>query len=246
MALIILNSPPVNTITPQLVDELELAFQALAQAADLRAVILTSGLEKVFIAGADVKQFVSAGAAENAAIATRGHQVLGLIEHFPHPVLCAVNGIAFGGGLELAMACDLLVMDRRAKIGLPEAGLGIIPGYGGTQRLTHLVGAGAAKRMLFTGMTVDAEEAYRIGLVQVLAEPGQCLAEAKRLAVQICEKAPLAVSAGKECVQYALEHPLTEGLAYEMARGGEIFETQDKTEGMNAFLEKRKPVFTNK
>jgi enoyl-CoA hydratase len=222
---------------------LEQTFVELEQNSDLRAVILTSGLAKIFIAGADIKQFVDAGAAQNNALATRGHQVLGRIEDFAHPVICAINGIAFGGGLEIALACDLRVIDKKAKVGLPESGLGIIPGYGGTQRLTHLVGAGAARRILYSGEAVGAEEAYRIGLAEVLAEPGECLAEAKKLAAQIGGKAPLAVAADKKCVRFALEHPLSEGLKFETKLGNELFETQDKHEGMTAFLEKRKPEF---
>ncbi|MCI2106542.1 MAG: enoyl-CoA hydratase-related protein [Intestinimonas sp.] len=245
-AVVILNHPPVNAISARLIDDLEQAFLELEQNSELRAVVLASALQKIFVAGADVGQFVNAGAADNYAIATRGHQVLKRIETFTHPVICAINGIAYGGGLEMALACDLRVMDKRAKVGFPESGLGIIPGYGGTQRLTHLVGAGAARRLLYTGRTVGAEEAGRIGLAEVVSEAGGCLAEAKKLAAQICEKAPLAVSADKKCVRFALEHPLSEGLDYEAKLGSELFETKDKTEGMTAFLEKREPVFLNR
>lgn len=246
MATVLLNSPPVNTLVAGLIQELELAFQELSQAEDLRAVVISSALEKVFASGADIREFLHAGKVEVIPISARGIALFDKIACFPCPVICGLNGLAFGGGLELALACDIRVMDKRSKVGLPEAGLGIAPGYGGTQRLPRLVGAGVAKRMMFTGMTVGAEEAYRIGLAEVLSEPGECLTDAKRLAAQICEKAPIAVAMEKHLIDYGMEHTIEEGLALEIEKGSDLFETRDKTEGMTAFLEKRKPVFTNK
>lgn len=245
MALLTLDSPPVNTLVSELIRQLEQAFEALSRVKDLRAVVIASALEKVFVSGADIREFLSAGKADVMPISARGIALYNKIAEFPCPVICALNGIAFGGGLELALACDIRVIDKRAKVGLPEAGLGIAPGYGGTQRLPRLVGAGMAKRMLFTGMVMSAEEAYRVGLAEVLTEPGECLTEAIKLAKQICEKAPLAVAMEKRLVNYGLDHTLEEGLSMELEWGSDLFESADKTEGMTAFLEKRNPRFCN-
>lgn len=245
MAVVMLNNPPVNTLVTRVIQELKLAFEELSRAEGLRAVIIASAIEKVFVSGADIREFLHGSKADIMPVSARGTALFSQIASFRCPVICALSGIAYGGGLELALACDIRVMDKTARVGLPEAGLGIAPGYGGTQRLPRLVGAGAAKRILFTGMNVGADEAYRIGLAEVLAEPGQCLAEAKRLAARICEKAPLAVAMEKHLVNYGLEHSPAEGLAYEVERGSDLFETRDKTEGMTAFLEKRKAVFRN-
>lgn len=246
VAVIELNSPPVNAITPKMIDELEAAFDGLLQEEGLRAVIVGSAMEKSFAAGADINQFLHGGPAETRAISTRGVAVFQKIAAFPQPVICAINGVAFGGGLELALFCDFRVIDPRAKVGLTEAGLGIIPGYGGTQTLTRLVGPGMARRMLFTGQVIKGEEAYRIGLAEVLSAPGECLAEAKKIASQIAQKAPLAVASEKRCVAFATSHDLEVGLPYEMNEGYDIFATEDKSEGAAAFLEKRDAVFHGK
>lgn len=245
MAVVTLNSPPVNTLVTRFIEELELAFEELSEAEDLRVVVIASAIEKVFVSGADIREFLHGKKSDIMPVSARGIALYDKIAAFPCPVICALSGAAYGGGLELALACDIRVMDREAAVGLPEAGLGIAPGYGGTQRLPRLVGAGAAKRILFTGMNVGAEEAYRIGLVEVLAEPGTCLAEAKKLAARICGKAPRAVAMEKHLVNYGLEHTLAEGLKHEIERGSDLFDTEDKTEGMSAFLEKRKPAFRN-
>jgi enoyl-CoA hydratase/carnithine racemase len=227
----------------QFIDELELAVDELSKAKGLRAVVIASGIEKVFVSGADIREFLHGKKADIMAVSARGIALLDKLAGLPCPVICAINGVAFGGGLELALACDIRIMDKEAKVGLPEVGLGIAPGYGGTQRLPRLVGAGAAKRILFTGATVGAEEAYRIGLAEALAEPGQALADAKKLAARISEKAPRAVAMEKHLVDYGMAHTLAEGLAREIEKGSDLFDTEDKTEGMTAFLEKRKPVF---
>ena len=241
-----IDSPPVNAITPRVVDELEAAFTQLAERENLRAVILASALKKIFIAGADINQFVTWKKNDGVAVTRRGHDVLRKIARFDKPVICAINGAAFGGGLEIALACDIRVIDKKAQVGLPETGLGVVPGYGGTQRLPRLVGAGMAKKLILTGETVGAQEAWRIGLAEVIAEPGECLAEARKIAEKISAQAPLAVSAGKRCVDCAMEESLEDGIDFEIQSVGELADTEDKTEGAAAFLAKRRAVFKNK
>lgn len=244
-AVVTLSSAPVNTITFELLDDLEAAFRELKADEDVWVVVLCSDL-KVFVAGADVKNLDTCGRFENMATSRRFEEVFLQIEQFPHPVICVVNGVAFGGGLELALSCDLRVFDGKAKVGLPEAGLGIIPGAGGTQRLTRLIGSGAAKRMIYTCETIYAEEAYRLGLCEYVTGPGEGLAKAMEVAALICTKAPLAVAADKKCIAYAAEHTLQDGLEYERTMGGDVCESEDKGEGTRAFLEKREAVFHNR
>lgn len=247
VAKITIQSPPANILTVSLMESLSGVFQHLDEAADLRAVVIASGLEKIFISGADINQFIAWETEAQGIAGTKpGAELYARIASFRVPVICALSGAAFGGGLELALCCDFRVISRRAKVGLPEGGLGIVPGYGGTQRLPRLVGASMAKRMMFTGEPVTGEEAYRIGLAEVLTDPEDCLAEAMRLASVIAEKAPAAIRAEKCCVAYGAEHPLAEGLEYELRAVGRLCTTQDKLEGARSFLEKRKPQFTNR
>lgn len=245
VGVITMHNAPVNAITFELLDDLERVFQDLEQERDIWAVVLCSDL-KVFAAGADVNNLAAVRRFGNMETSARFQEVFLRIEQFLHPVICAVNGIAFGGGLELALACDLRVFDGKAKAAFPEAGLGIIPGAGGTQRLTKLVGPGIARRLLYTAETVGAAEAYRLGLCEYLTGPGESLHKAVEVASDICAKAPLAVVADKKCVAYAAEHRLLDGLDYERTVGSDVFETEDKTEGATAFLEKRTAVFQNK
>lgn len=239
-----LCSPPVNAITFELLQDLEDVFREMEGDGAVWAVVLCSGL-KVFAAGADVNNLAAVRRFGNMETSRRFQEVFLRIERFPHPVVCAVNGICFGGGLELALSCDLRVFDGRAKAAFPEAGLGIIPGAGGTQRLPRLVGPGTAKRLIYGAETVGAAEAYRLGLCEYLTGPGEGVAKALEVAAEICAKAPLAVAADKRCIGYALEHGLLDGLEYERTVGGDIFETGDKNEGAAAFLEKRPAVFRN-
>lgn len=246
IALVTIDSKPVNSITPQMMDDFESVFKALEEDMEVRAVVVASGLEKIFVAGADINQFTGWKKQDGIDVTTRGHEVFNLIANLRVPVICAVNGIAFGGGLELALACDIRVMDKKAKVGLPETGLGIVPGYGGTQRLPRLVGTGMAKKMILTADPISGEEAYRIGLGEVLAEPGESLTVAMEMAKKICSRAPFAVEGGKKCVNYTVDHSLEEGSAYEIQCVGMLADTEDKTEGADAFLGKRPPNFSRK
>jgi enoyl-CoA hydratase/carnithine racemase len=246
LATVTIDNPPVNSITPKVIDDLDEAFTVLAAREDLRCVVLASRLEKIFVAGADINQFISWKKADGIATTRRGHDVFLKIENLFKPVVCAINGVAFGGGLELALACDIRVVDAKAKIGLPETGLGIIPGYGGTQRLPRLVGAGMAKKLVLSGAPISGEEAYRIGIAEMLSASGECLRDATALAQQIGGQAPMAVTAGKQSIAYAASHTLEEGIDFEIERVGALADSEDKTEGANAFLEKRTAVFRNK
>ncbi len=246
IAQVLINNPPVNSITPQVIDDLEAAFDALEGMDDVRAVVVASPFEKAFVAGADINQFVTWKKADGIAVTRRGHDVYLKIANYRKPVICAINGFAFGGGLELALACDIRVIDAAAKVGLPEVGLGIVPGYGGTQRLPRLVGAGMAKKLIFTGKPITGEEAYRIGLAEELAEAGTCLERATAIAQQICVNAPKAITAAKRCIDLFAPLAADDGITYEINSVGDLSETEDKTEGATAFLEKRKPAFKNK
>lgn len=243
IAVISICSRPVNSITPQMMNDLEDVFNQFAQNDEIRAVVITSALEKIFIAGADIKQFVSWNKQAGMDVTKRGNEVYQKISNFRVPVICAINGSAFGGGLELALACDIRVMDEKAKVGLPEVSLGIVPGYGGTQRLPRLVGTGMAKKMILTGEPVNAEEAFEIGLAEVIAEQGAAKETAVKLAEKISTRAPLAIEAGKRCINYTIDHTLEEGITYEVESVGMLADTEDKTEGAKAFLEKRTASF---
>lgn len=242
IAQVVLSSPPVNTLTPELINDIEAAFDELAAAEDVRAVILSSAFPKVFVAGADIKAFQFMGAEENMAVSRRGGEVYNKVENFPAPVICVVEGVAFGGGLELALACDIRIFGEKAKVGLPEVSLGITPGYGGSQRLPHIVGEGQAKRMIYTGATVRADEAYRIGLAQQVVPMGEGVNAALEMAKTIANHAPLAVAAVKRCI-HASRGDREAGMAYETEMAGYTFTTEDKVEGMTAFIEKRPAEF---
>lgn len=247
VARITIQSPPANILTASLIESLSQVVQHLDENQDLRAVVIASGLEKIFISGADINQFVQWETEAQGIAGTKpGAELYARIASFRVPVICALSGMAFGGGLELALCCDFRIISRRAKVGLPESGLGIVPGYGATQRLPRLIGPSMAKRMMFTGEPVSGEEAFRIGLAEVLTDPENCLAEAMRLAHLIAEKAPMAIQAEKRCVEYGAEHSHSEGLEYELGAVGALCATEDKLEGARAFLEKRAPKFNNR
>lgn len=245
VGVVVMCSAPVNALTFDLLDDLSGAFHELEADKDVWAVVLCSGM-RLFAAGADLKNLAVVRRSGNLETARHMQRVFLQIENFPHPVICAVNGVALGGGLELALSCDLRVFTAKTKVGFPEGGLGIIPGAGGTQRLSKLIGLGAAKRLIYTSETVRGEEAYRLGMCEYLADEDACLAKAMGVAATICTKAPLAVAADKKCINYSREHTLMDGLEYEQNLSGDIFETEDKSEGIASFLEKREANFQNK
>jgi enoyl-CoA hydratase len=245
IAIVTINRPKVlNALNGATVCELDEVFAELAADPDVGAVVLTGAGEKAFVAGADISEFNDLVSAREAAdFALRGQAALNRIESLPRPVIAAINGFALGGGCELAMACDIRLAADTARLGQPEINLGIIPGYGGTQRLARLVGRGAAKLLCMSGDPIDAAEALRIGLVERVVPAAALLDEAKQLARRLAGKAPVALALIKQAINVGLEGSLAEGLAYEAAQFGLAFDTEDRVEGVNAFQEKRKPVW---
>ncbi|RLA84169.1 MAG: hypothetical protein DRG31_05290 [Deltaproteobacteria bacterium] len=244
IAILKINRPKVlNALNRATLLELQGALRELAEDPQLRVLIITGEGEKAFIAGADISEMANMDAKEALEFSRLGHETLRMIEEFPWPVIAAVNGYALGGGLELALACDIILASENARLGLPEVTLGISPGFGGTQRLPRLIGKARAKELIFTGEMVDAKRAYELGIVNRVCEPGKLLEEAKALARRIAQNGPIAVKASKELVNEGLEGGLRQGEAMEIEAWANLFSTQDQKEGMKAFLEKRKPEF---
>ena len=240
---ITLNRPAeLNALNTELLSELDMAFAEAANDAGVKVIILT-GAGKAFAAGADITQMAGMNAAEGKAFGAFGSDVFRRIELLPKPVIAAVNGYALGGGCELAMACDIRIASEKAKVGQPETGLGITPGFSGTQRLSRLVGLGRAKELILTAEAIDAREAWRIGLFNTVVPADKLEEAAFEMAEKIAAKAPLAVSYAKEAINQGIETDLETGIAMEANLFGLCFATQDQKEGMNAFLERRPPVF---
>jgi enoyl-CoA hydratase len=233
-----MNALDVETLT-----ELRDRLQELADDADVRAVVLTGAGERAFVAGADIKYMSGLDVYEAKGWGALGHEAGRLLETMPKPAIAAINGFALGGGCELALACDIRYASTRAKLGQPEINLGIIPGWGGTQRLARVCGVGIAKELLLTGRQVDAEEALRIGLVNAVFEPEELLDEALATARRLAAKSPLALAAVKRAANRALGGDHGENLAFEADAFGALFETEDAKEGLTAFVEKREPSF---
>ncbi|TMK70683.1 MAG: hypothetical protein E6G50_07855 [Actinobacteria bacterium] len=234
-----LNALDLLTLT-MLRDELS----GLAGNDDVRAVVLTGAGDRAFIAGADIKYMSGLGVEEAMAWGALGHEVGRLLETMPKPTIAAVNGFALGGGCELALACDIRYASSNAKLGQPEVNLGIIPGWGGTQRLARVCGLGVAKELVFTGRTVDADEAHRIGLVNAVHDP--VLEKARETAHVLATKSVLALRLVKRLANRALGGDHAANLAAEGEAFGELFSSADAKEGMTAFVEKREPRFTGR
>ncbi|MCB9287253.1 MAG: enoyl-CoA hydratase/isomerase family protein [Lewinellaceae bacterium] len=208
----------------------------------LRGIILTGAGEKAFVAGADIKEFLALDAAQGQAMAQRGHDIFFSIERFPKPVVAAINGFALGGGCELAMACHLRVATENARFGQPEVNLGLIPGYGGTQRLIQYIGKSKAVELLMTADMIGAEEAYRLGLVNYVVPPGEEAEKAAELIRKIASKGPVAIARIIETVNAYFQYD-KDGFATEVRAFGDAAGTEDFREGATAFIEKRKPDF---
>ncbi len=233
----------LNALNSATIAELNQAFSMVRDDDDLRVAILTGEGEKAFIAGADINELATQGPVQGKEYAQRGQAVLDLIESCGKPVIACVNGFALGGGCEVAMACTLRLASDNAKFGQPEVKLGIIPGYGGTQRLPRLVGKGRALQVLLSGEMITAQEAYRIGLVNEIVPLGELLPRAEALAAKIMANGPLACKYVIEAVNKGMEMTLQEGLFLEASLFGVCCATEDKNEGTKAFLEKRAPQF---
>ena len=240
VGIITINRPKaLNALNEEVLNELEQAFDAVDLSV-VRCLILTGAGEKSFVAGADIGAMSTMTKAEGAAFGKKGNDIFLKIEKFPIPVIAAINGFALGGGCEISMACDIRVAAENAKFAQPECGLGILPGFGGTQRLARLVGKGRAKEMIFTCDMIDAQDAYRIGLANHVVPQEELLDSCKAMAGRIMKNAPYAVSLAKQVINSGADMDLDNGLKLEANIFGLSFSTEDKKEGMTAFLEKRK------
>lgn len=245
VAVLTVTRPAVlNALNNRTITELEGAVSRLAADDGVRVVILTGAGDKAFIAGADIRELAALNPVSAEALAARGHALCHALERMGKPVIAAVNGYALGGGCELAMACTLRIAADTAKLGQPEIGLGLLPGYGGTQRLPRLVGAGRALEMTLTGDPVDAQEAWRIGLVNRVVPGAELMASTMELAQRIAAQAPVAVRCILAAVRDGLGMTLADGCAHEASLFGLAAATSDWGEGTRAFLEKRRPRFT--
>lgn len=246
-ALVTIDRPrALNALNPETLAELLELFSELAENDELVGVILTGAGEKAFVAGADISAMQHYDALAGREFGKLGHKVMSAIEQFPKPVIAAVNGFALGGGCELALACDIRICSENAKFGQPEVNLGVIPGFGGTQRLPRLVGKGHGFELLFTGDMIDAKEACRIGLVNRVVALEQLLPECLGIMEKIAQKGPVAIALCKEVVRAGMEMDSNRACQYEADLFGICFASDDQKEGMKAFLEKRVPQFTGK
>lgn len=247
IAYVTVNRPKVlNALNGATIEELRGAFHDIKNDASIRVVILTGAGEKAFVAGADIGELAERDPVTGKAFAQRGQSVLNLIENLGKPSIACINGFALGGGCELALACTMRLASDNAKLGQPEVKLGIIPGYGGTQRLPRLVGKGPAMQMVLAGEMITAQEAHRIGLVNEVTTAVDLLPRAEAIAAKIIANAPLAVQYAMEAVNKGMEMTLSEGLYLEAALFGVCCSTEDKREGTTAFLEKRAAAFKGK
>ena len=247
IGIITINRPKaLNALNSAVLDELDKTLDAVDQEA-IRCLILTGAGEKSFVAGADIGEMSTLTKAEGEAFGKKGNDVFRKLARFPSPVIAAVNGFALGGGCELAMSCDIRVASEKATFGMPEVGLGITPGFGGTQRLARIVGTGKAKEMIYGARNIKAEEAYRIGLVNNVYPAEELMPAAKKLASTIARNAPIAVRNCKRAINEGIQVDMDQAIVIEEKLFGSCFETCDQKEGMNAFLEKRKvDAFLNK
>jgi len=243
VAILTLNRPEKrNALNTALRRSLIAALQAAAQDDEVRAIVVTGAGDKAFVAGADISEFEGRSPVDQYRVMS-GPSIYSAVEESAKPVIAAINGFCLGGGMELALACDIRIASTSARFGQPEVNLGILPGGGGTQRLPRVVGQGSALYMILTGEMIDATEALRLGLVQEVVEPGSVVARAVEVATTIASKSPVAVAAAREATRAALSLPLADGLKLERALFQLCFASEDKVEGVRAFLEKRPAEF---
>ena len=247
IAYVTVNRPKVlNALNMATMEELRTAFHDIKNDAAIRVVIFTGAGEKAFVAGADIAELAKHDAVSGKQYTQRGQSVLNLIENLGKPVIACIHGFALGGGCEIAMACTMRLASENAKLGQPEVKLGIIPGYGGTQRLPRLVGKGIAMQMVLGGEMITAQEAQRIGLVNEIVPAAELIPRAESIAAKIMANAPLAVQYAMEAVNKGMDMTLAEGLYLEAVLFGIACTTEDKAEGTKAFLEKRSAQFKGK
>ena len=244
IAIITVNRPEaLNALNWQTMQEIHAAFSSVKEGMEIGGVMITGAGEKSFVAGADIKELATQDPVGAKEFSLASQEILHFIEHFPKPVIAAVNGFCLGGGCELAMACHMRVASENAKFGQPEVNLGLIPGNGGTQRLPRLVGKGRALELVLTGNMIDAQEAYRIGLVNKVVPQEELITAVEKILKTIMTKGPVAVKLGLEAVNHGLELSLDEGMQLESNLFGLCFSTADMKEGTQAFIEKRKADF---
>lgn len=243
VATVTIQHPPVNALSPAVVKELGQAFGELASNTEVGAVVLTGAGPKIFVAGADIKAMSDMDPAAAEQLARDGQAAIDQLASMPKLTICALNGLALGGGLELAMACDLRLAVEHAKVGQPEINLGIIPGFGGTQRLPRIVGVGRAMEMLINGDPISAAQAKAYGLVNEVYSAEELMPAAMKMAKKAAAQAPVAVKLIKEAVYAGLSGTLAAGLDHEAKAFHDVFSTEDKDEGIQAFLGKRAPQF---
>ena len=240
VGIITINRPKdLNALNSAVLEELDKTFDAV-DVNEIRALILTGAGEKSFVAGADIGEMSTLTKAEGEAFGKKGNDVFRKIETFPIPVIAAVNGFALGGGCEISMSCDIRICSDNAVFGQPEVGLGITPGFGGTQRLARVVGVGMAKQMIYTARNIKADEAYRIGLVNAVYTQEELMDAAKKLASTIAKNAPIAVRNCKKAINDGLQVDMDQAIVIEEKLFGDCFETEDQKAGMGNFLEKDK------
>ncbi|MEW5946441.1 MAG: enoyl-CoA hydratase-related protein [bacterium] len=247
IAVVTIDNPPMNPLSDGVKKELGEAFDELGERKDeVFVVIITGGGERAFVAGADIKEFPELDRDSALDRTRRTHELFSKVEEFPRPVIAAVNGFCLGGGLELAMCCDVRIAAENAKLGQPEVNLAVMPGAGGTQRLPRLIGPGKAKEMIFTGVFLSAREALEAGLVQRVVPEGEAVDAALEMAGTILGKGPIAVETAKQVINKGLSLHLGQALRLEQEMWAKLFDTEDQKEGARAFIEKRPPVFRNR
>ena len=244
LATVYFNRPKaLNALNNQLFDELDAALDEVDANPDIKVLILTGSGDKAFVAGADISELVKMNPLEGKHFSRKGQKVFSKLEALPVPVIAAVNGFALGGGLEAAMGCDFIYASEKAKFGLPEINLGLIPGFGGTQRLARRIGPNRAKELTFTGQIISAQQAFDMGIVNKITAPDDLLEEVKKTAGLIASKGRAALRAAKEVIQNGLNTDLETGNRIENDAFGLTMASPDAKEGTSAFLEKRKPDF---
>lgn len=244
LAWVTINRPnQLNALNKETIGELHSVMKELESDDEIRVILLTGSGEKAFVAGADIKEFANFSVTEGTELAAKGHESLfDLVENLSKPVIAAVNGFALGGGLELAMSCHFRIASDNARMGLPETGLGVIPGYGGTQRLAQLIGKGRALEMIMTAEMIKADRAYEIGLVNHVVPQSELKDKATEVAGKIARNSPRAIQSAIRSVNAGFKHDM-DGFKVEIEEFGKCFGTEDFKEGTSAFLEKRKPNF---
>ncbi|EES92356.1 short-chain-enoyl-CoA hydratase [Clostridium botulinum C] len=241
IAIVTINRPEaLNALNTDTLNELDLVVDEVAKDDDILVVILTGAGEKAFVAGADISEMKDKNVMEGRKFGLLGNKIFRKVETLEKPVIAAVNGFALGGGCELSMACDIRIASQKAKFGQPEVSLGITPGFGGTQRLARHIGMGMAKELIYSAKNINADEAFRIGLVNKVVAPEELMKEAKKLANEIAGRAPIAVKLCKQAINRGIQVDIDTAINIEAEIFGECFSTEDQKDAMTAFVEKRK------